>query len=446
MSASAQAILMFTPEWNGMHPGAWRLPDSAHDGATDFEVVRRLVQRAEHAKLHGFFLADPTGFRLELSHPSLARTATAARFEPFTLMAAMAMCTERIGLVMTANTTYEEPYNVARRFASLDRLSGGRAGWNVVTVGTASVAQHFGRRRHMAHDDRYIRAREFLEATIALWDSWEDDAFVRDKAAGIHFDVDKLHVSRYEGAHVVSGGPLNVPRPPQGHPVIAQAGSSPAGRAFAARHAELMFTLQSDLEDARRFAADMRAAAVAEGRAPGDIKILPGLTLVVGRTDEEAHERFAQLDELVDPDVGLELLSAMIDVDLSGLPLDGPLPDVPVTDQRTQTHQTFFVGKARREQLTIRELISFMLRWGATGGSPQTIADRIQEWIEAGAADGFNITFAEMGQSMDLFLDEVVPELQRRGVFQREYRGATLRESLGLRRPANQFAAAREVR
>jgi N-acetyl-S-(2-succino)cysteine monooxygenase len=297
----------------------------------------------------------------------------------------------------------------------------------------------------MAHDTRYERAAEFVETVEALWDSFEDDAFIRDKASGVYYDVDKLHVVTKHGRYISAAGPLNCARPIQGYPVIAQAGSSQTGREFAARYGEVIFTLQAHLDSAKAFYDETKGIAVDFGRSAEAIKILPALTMVVARTDEEAKEKFELLDSLVDPAVGLELLSAMIDMDLSDFPIDGPLPDVAETELGTKTVQKFFVDKARREQLTIRQLISFMLRWGAIGGSPQTIADYIQEWIEAGAADGFNVTFADLPSSFDGFVDGVVPELQRRGIFQTEYRGATLRENLGLERPVNQFSGAAVV-
>ncbi|MEZ5075913.1 MAG: LLM class flavin-dependent oxidoreductase [Solirubrobacterales bacterium] len=441
MSDRREAVLLFTPEWNGMHPGAWRLEGTPEDGAMDFRVVEGLVRQAEAAKFHGLFLADPTGFRLDIGYEGLGKTGTAARFEPFTLMAALAARTERIGLIMTAGTTYEEPYMVARRFASLDHLSQGRAGWNIVTTGTKGVARHFGRDELMAHDLRYERGGEFVEAVLELWDSFDDDAFPRDKRQGVFFDAEKLHVARRKGTHISLEGPLNVARPIQGHPVLAQAGSSPIGQEFAARFAEVMFTLQPTIEKGRAFRAGMREKAAAFGRTEDSIMILPALTLVVARTDAEAQEKFDRMDALVDPAVGLELLSSMIDMDLTGHDIDGSLPEVPETELGTKTVQKFFVDKAQEDGLTIRELISFMLRWGAVGGSPQTIADHIEEWVGEGACDGFNVTFADMPESMDMFCDEVIPELQRRGVFQTEYRGRTLRENLGLARPASVFAS-----
>lgn len=432
-----QAILLFCPEWNGMHPGAWRLPGAPVDEALDFAEIQRLVKKAEAAKMQGMFMADPTGFRLDISYANLAKTGTSVRFDPFIMMAALAMCTTDIGLMMTAGTTYEQPYLVARRLASLDHLSGGRAGWNIVTTGTKGVSRHFGEEQLMAHDARYERGIEFVEAVVDLWNSFDDDAFPRDKERGVFFDVERLHVAQRRGRHISLDGPLNVARTPQGHPVLAQAGSSPVGREFAARFAEVMFTLQPNVPAARAFRGEMRQAVQGYGRGPDSIKILPALTLVVAPTDAEAQQRFEQMDSLVDPELGLELLGSMIDLDLTGHDVDGPLPEVPETELGTKTVQKFFVDKAHDDGLTIRELISFMLRWGAIGGSPKTVADHIEEWVGEGAADGFNVTFADGSGSMDLFVDEVIPDLQRRGVFPTEYAGRTLRENLGLDRPTN---------
>jgi FMN-dependent oxidoreductase (nitrilotriacetate monooxygenase family) len=439
-AAQPEAILLFIPEWNGMHPGAWRLPESPRDGAMDFALLLEMVRRAEQAKLHGLFLTDATSFRLELSYESLARTATAFRFEPFTLMAALATVTERIGLVMTCNTTFEEPYNVARRMASLDHLSHGRAGWNVVTVGNPSVARHFGSAPMMGHDERYARGAEFVDAVRMLWDSFEDGALVADKESGVYWDIDKAHAETLSGEYITASGLLNSPRSPQGQPVIAQAGSSAVGRAFAARYADLVFCLQGDFERARAYYREMKAMAADLGRRPHDMKILPSLVLVVADTDEAAAARFREMDALVDHEVGLELLSALLHHDLSGLGPDDMLPDIPETKLGTKTVQAFFVDKAREEDLTISELVSFMLRWGAIGGSPTTIADYIEKWVLGEAADGFGVTFADHPRSMDLFFDQVVPQLQRRGVFQSEYRGTTLREHLSLERPQNAYA------
>ncbi|WP_159080508.1 NtaA/DmoA family FMN-dependent monooxygenase [Nocardia suismassiliense] len=437
-----RAILFFTPEWNGMHPGAWRLRSSDADGAMDFAVVSRLVRAAEAAKFHGFFLADPLGFRLHISPAALARTATAVRYEPFTLMAALSQCTEHIGLLMTAQTSYDEPYHVARRFASLDHLSKGRAGWNVVTAGDPSGSVLFGRPRHLGHSERYRRGAEFVEAVTALWDTWDDDAFEMDKESGRYFDTSKLHIATKTGEYVHAAGPLNVPRPVQGYPVLAQAGSSPSGRDFAARYAEVIFTLQPDIDHARDFGTKVRQAATRHGRDGAHLKILPSLTLVVAESDAAADARFAELDALVDDRLGLELLGGFLDADLSGCHPDDPVPDVAET-AGSQTVQGFFLAKARRDNLTIRELIGFMLRWGAIGGSPTTIADHIEEWIRAGACDGFNVTFADLPDSMNLFVAEVIPELQRRNIFHHDYEGATLRDNLGLPRPVNQFQAVR---
>ncbi|MEZ5075910.1 MAG: LLM class flavin-dependent oxidoreductase [Solirubrobacterales bacterium] len=434
-----EALLLFTPEWNGMHPGAWRLPESPPDGAMDVETVVGLVQAAERAKFHALFLADALGFRLEISPEALARTGSGSRLEPFTLMAALAMRTERIGLVLTANTTYDEPYHVARRFASLDHLSGGRCGWNIVTGGFPTGAKHFGRDVHVPHAERYARGAEFVAAVEALWDSWEDDAFLLDKASGLAFDPAKLHPPTLRGRHVTVTGPLNVSRPPQGRPVLAQAGSSATGREFAARFGELIFTIQPDAEAGRKFRDSIREAAAAQGRDPDHLKVLPSLTLVLGESEAEAQERSARLDQLADPRVGIELLSAFLETDLTGLPLDVPLPAVG-TATGTTSVQRYFVEKAEREGLAIGELIPFALSFGSVVGTPEEIADRIEAWLDAGAADGFNVTFADLPRSMYLFVEQVIPELRRRGRFHSEYEGRTLRESLGLPRPENRFA------
>lgn len=434
-----EAILFFTPEWNGMHPGAWRLPDSDRDGAMDFAVVRRLVEAAEHAKFHAVFLADPLGFRLHLDYPALARTATAVRYEPFTLMSALSVATDRIGLIMTAGTTYDEPFHVARRFASLDHLSGGRAGWNVVTSGDPAGSRLFGHDEHAAHDDRYARGHEFVEAVQSLWDTWSDDAFVDDPERGVYFETDRMHDVAVDGSWLRAAGPLNVPRPVQGYPVMAQAGSSTTGRAFAAKYAEMVFTLQADIAASAAFRRQIREEAAAFGRDPRQVKVMPSLTLVVDHTEEAALARLDAMDALVDDEVGLQLLSAFVQMDLTGLSLDDRLPEVEETSQTSQTIQRFFVEKARQDDLDLRGLVSFMLRWGAVGGTPIQIADRIETWIRAGACDGFNVTFADMPRSMDLFCAEVIPLLQERGVFHKDYAGETLRESLGLDRPANRY-------
>lgn len=433
--AAREAILFFTPEWNGMHPGAWRYTGNPADGAMDFRHVSNMVQRAEAAKMHAFFLADALGFRLEVSVDSLAATGAASRLEPFTLMSALTQTTERIGLIMTANTTFDEPYHVARRFASLDHLSGGRAGWNIVTGGFSSGAVHFGRKSNVPHAERYALASDFVDVVVGLWDGWADDAFVRDQAQGIYFRPERMVTYRSPSALYPVQGPLNISRPPQGHPVLAQAGSSPAGRAFAARAAEVIFTLQPDIDRARAFRDGVRAEAQALNRNPDHLKVLPSLTLVLGRTQALAEEKMRTLNELAGRRVGVELLSGFLEIPLTVEDWDRPLPEVAMTDTGTTTVQQFFVNRAREGGLTVGELVPLALGFGSVVTTPAAAADYIEEWITEGAADGFNVTFSENGETMDLFFDEVIPILQRRGVFHEEYLGGTLRDELGLPRP-----------
>jgi FMN-dependent oxidoreductase (nitrilotriacetate monooxygenase family) len=408
----------------------------------NFEAIRRMVQTAERGKFHGLFLADSlsVGFQgAEVTTRALSRTAKATRTEPITVLSALSGCTEKIGLLATSSTTYNAPYHVARMFASLDHLSRGRAGWNVVTTKAGPESLNFGVVEHMEHDLRYERAQEFFEIATGLWDSWEDDAFTCDKESGVYFDPDKMHTLNYRGEHLSSAGPLNIARPVQGHPVIAQAGSSPAGLAFAARNADVIYTLQAQVGTAKEFYAAVKDRVADNGREPEHVKVLPALVLVVGSSQAEADEKLARLDELVDPEVGMEQLQRAVDADLSGVALDDPLPEIPETKDRSKTGQKFFLDMAKRDKLTVRQMMQVAARVGAVATTATSIADTIQEWVEAGAADGFNITFADATDSLDIFVADVIPELQQRGLFHTDYRGRTLRESLGIPRPANRF-------
>jgi N-acetyl-S-(2-succino)cysteine monooxygenase len=437
-----QAILMLFAEWGGMHTGAWRAPGSPDDPTTDFEVCKQMVQTAERGKFHGFFIADAMGLQHDMSPDGLSGSArSGVRFEPMTLATALATQTRDIGVLLTASTTYNAPYTVARQFASLDRLTGGRAGWNVVTSANPQEAANFGLGERMDHALRYERATEFFEICEGLWDSFDDDAFERDKESGRFFDPAKMHRLDYGGEYFKVAGPLNLPRPLQGHPVIAQAGSSGPGRAFASRFAELVYTMPMDLPKAREFYADLKQQAEGHDRDPDQIKIMPSLSLVVAPTESEAQERLAAYDELVPPRTGIELLSALLEMDLSDYELDGPVPEIPETELGAKTRQKFFLDKARREGLTIRQLMQQSSRTGAIAGSPETIADRIEEWLANDAADGFNLGFADPLHSLTNFVDLVVPELQRRGIFRDEYAEGTLRDNLGLPRPASRYAA-----
>jgi FMN-dependent oxidoreductase (nitrilotriacetate monooxygenase family) len=437
-----QAALFWMPEWSGFHVAAWRAEDAVDNPMLNLADMRRMVQKAERAKLHGCFLADTlaVGFQgMEVSKQALSRTARGTRFEPITLMSALSACTERIGLLCTASTTYNEPFHVARMFASLDHLSGGRAGWNAVT--SKAESQNFGGDQ-MDHDLRYVRAQEFAEIVRGLWDSWEDDAFVRDRETGIFFDPEKLHALGYQGEHLSVAGPLNIARPIQGHPVVAQAGSSDVGRVFAARNADVVYTLQAGLEQGKRFYSEFKEQVAEHGRDPDHVKVLPALLLVVGRTQADTDEKLARLDALVEPELGMEALASLIQADLSDVPLDGPVPDVPETQHASKSRQKYWLDVAKRDNLTVRQLMQLASRAGAVGATAAEVADTIHEWIDAGAADGFNLSFGDATDSFDVFVEEVVPELQRRGVFHTDYRGATLRENLGLPRPANRFATA----
>jgi N-acetyl-S-(2-succino)cysteine monooxygenase len=365
------------------------------------------------------------------------------RFEPLTLLSALSAVTEHIGLVATASTTYNEPYHLARKFASLDHLSGGRAGWNIVTSSQDAEARNFNRDHHMDHALRYERAREFVRVTTGLWDSWDDDAFLRDKESGVYVDPDKVHVLNHKDKHFSVRGPLNVARPVQGYPVLVQAGASEDGQDFAAQAAEVIFTAQPTLAEAQAFYAGIKGRLAKYGRSPDQLKIMPGIFAVVGQTEQEAKEKYDQLQDLIDPIVGLSLLSGLVgNVDLSGYPLDGPLPELPETNNN-KSRLKLVQDLAGREKLTIRQL--YLAVAGARGhrtiwGTPVQIADQLEEWFINDAADGFNIMPPYLPGGLDDFVELVVPELRRRGLFRTEYEGRTLRENLGLIRPTSQFS------
>lgn len=435
------AFLMNT----GHHVAAWRHPDAEADGGLDFKHYKRLAQTAERAKFDMAFLADGVAVRRDHNLESLSRSGQLVHFEPLTLLSALSAVTEHIGLVATASTTYNEPYHIARKFASLDYLSSGRAGWNVVTSASEAEALNFNRDKHMEHALRYERAREFLQVVTGLWDSWDDDAFIRDKEAGLYFEPEKLHVLNHKGKHFSVKGPLNVARPPQGYPVIVQAGASEDGQDFAAQTAEVIFTAQQTLEEAQAFYAGIKGRLAKYGRSPDHLKIMPGVFPVIGRTEKEAKEKYDQLQNLIHPSVGLALLSGNVGgFDLSSYPLDGPLPDLPETNLN-KSRQKLVTDLARRENLTIRQLYQAIA--GARGhwtiwGAPEQIADRLEEWFVNNAADGFNLMPPYLPGGLDDFVDLVLPILRQRGLFRTEYEGRTLRENLGLLRPVNQFSAA----
>ena len=371
---------------------------------------------------------------------ALKRSATTPSFEPMTLLSALAGVTEHIGLIATASTTYEEPYHVARRFASLDHISGGRAGWNLVTTSNPDSARNFGQDAHMAHGERYARAREFFDVVTGLWDGWADDAFIRDVEAGIYFNPDRLHVLNHSGLELSVRGPVNIARPIQGWPVIVQAGSSEAGRQIAAETAEAVFTSQPTLADGQRFYADVKGRMRQLGRDPDHLKIMPGAFVVVGDTLEEAKRKRALLDSLGHYDSAIASLSIALGHDASVFDPDGPLPEIPESNA-SQSGRQRAIELARRENLTVRQLAQRLGGYAGLTmlGTPAMIADQMEEWLVGEGSDGFNVMFPYLPGGLDDFVDQVVPELQRRGLFRREYEGKTLRENLGLPRPKNRF-------
>jgi len=428
----------------GHHIAAWRHKDSTADGGVEIDHYINIAKQAEASFFDAVFVADYMFSYDKRSAPSASRSAYATYLEPLTLLSALAVVTKEIGLIGTQTTTYNEPYNLARRFASLDLISHGRAGWNLVTTGNEPEAYNFGDKPLPPHAERYERAEEFARVVKGLWDSWEDGSFPRDKEAGLFFDPEKLHVLNHHGKYYSVRGPLNVARSPQGRPVIVQAGSSPVGRAFAAETAEVIFVATPTLAEAQEFYADMKSRAVAQGRKADDIKILPGVFPVVGRTEEEARRKFQELQDLIQPEVGLGLLSGLVGADLTGLDPNGKLPELPQALGHIG-RQKLLLELAQRENLTVKEL--YLRIAGARGhwtlvGTPTQIADQLQLWFESGAADGFNVMPPILPTGLEDFTTLVVPELQRRRLFRTEYTGSTLREHLGLAKPEPVWAKA----
>ncbi|MEV4805714.1 LLM class flavin-dependent oxidoreductase [Nonomuraea sp. NPDC049421] len=424
----------------GHHEAAWRHPRSAPARLTDVRHYQELARIAERGTLDSVFLADGLALAGKVRHNALGG------LEPLTLLTALATVTERIGLIATVSTTYNEPFHVARKFASLDHISGGRAGWNIVTSAGEAEAANFGVERP-AHATRYARATEFLDVVTKLWDSWEDDAIVADRAAGEYADLAKIHPIDHTGEHFSVAGPLNTSRTPQGRPLLVQAGSSEDGKEFAARHAEAVFTAQQTLQDGQEFYADLKRRLAAYGRRHEDLLVLPGISPIIGSTEEEAYALEEELEELIIPAYGLAQLSYMTGVELTEEHLDGPLPDVPVETEGAQSRRRLVVELARRDGLTVRQLLSRLA--GGRGhrvvaGTPEQIADQLQEWFSNGAADGFNIMPPLLPSGLELFVDHVVPELRARGLFRQEYDSHTLRAHYGLPRPRSRHAARRE--
>ncbi|AVE03803.1 nitrilotriacetate monooxygenase [Pseudomonas palleroniana] len=427
----------------GHHIAGWREPQAAVNAGRDFRHQVELARLAEAACFDLLFIQDSYAMRGANDIDALQHTARSTHWDPITALSALAMVTERIGLVGTATTTYNEPYTLARHFASLDHISQGRAGWNLVTSNNEAEALNFSRDQHALHGERYARAEEFLSVVKGLWDTWEDDAFVEDQAAGQFFDPAKLHVLNHRGEYFSVKGPLTLARPPQGHPVLVQAGSSDTGKRLGATTADVIFSAQQNLEAALGFYASMKALAAEAGRDPDQLLIMPGLLPVVAATQAEAEDKFAALQEQVLPKVGLATLATTLgEVDLSGYDLDGPLPDLPEANGPKSRRQ-LLIDMARRDNLTIRQLYQRVV--GARGhltviGTPSHVADVMQQWLEERAADGFNIMPAHLPVGLRDFTEQVVPELQRRGLFRTAYQGNTLREHLELQRPAHRHA------
>ncbi|MCF5706991.1 NtaA/DmoA family FMN-dependent monooxygenase [Pseudomonas syringae] len=430
------AFLMAT----GHHVAAWRHPDVPADAGLDFKHYRHLAHVAEAAKFDTLFVADSVA---AATGDIASRMARSDHFEPLTLLSALSAVTDYIGLIATATTTYNEPYHVARKFASLDHLSGGRAGWNLVTSDAAAEAQNFGRSEHVGHAERYSRAREFHQVVTGLWNSWADDAFTRDKVSGQYYDPAKVQVLNHQGEHFRVKGPLNVARSPQGQPVVVQAGSSEVGRDLAAQTAEVVFTAQTSLASAQAFYADIKGRLKAYGRSADSLKIMPGVLIVVAETEALAQEKFESFQDMVEPEVGVALLGRMLgNFDLSGYPFDGPLPELPLTDSGQRSRQKLLTELAEREHLNLAQLGRRIA--GGRGhysliGTPEQVADELQLWFEQGAADGFNVLVPHLPGGLEDVARLLVPELQRRGLFRTEYEGRTLRENLGLQRPADGF-------
>jgi FMN-dependent oxidoreductase (nitrilotriacetate monooxygenase family) len=423
----------------GIHTAWWRYPGAYPDANFNLRHLIRFAQTLERGRFDAWFMADHLAV-LNMPTAALKRSATVTSFDPLTLLPALAMVTEHLGLIATASTTFEPPYMIARRFASLDHISGGRAGWNLVTTSNPDAALNFGLTEHMEHGERYRRAREFFDVVTGLWDSWAEDAFIRDVETGIYFNPERLHMLDHKGEFLSVRGPLNIARPIQGWPVIVQAGASDAGRQLAAETAEMIFAGGGKLADAQRYYADVRSRAERVGRDPDHIKILPGALVVTGETAGEAREKRALLDSLVHPDSGIASLSIALGHDASGFNLDGPLPDIPESNA-SKSGRDRVIERARRDNLTVRQLAQIAGSYGglALVGTPAMIADQMEEWLFSEACDGFNIMFPYVPGGLDDFVNQVVPELQRRDLFRREYEGKTLRENLGLPRPENRF-------
>jgi len=422
----------------GFHIGAWRHPDARPDLASKLSRYIEITQTAERGKFDLVFLADSAAMHHSHNYEVMAKMSPFYQMEPVSLLSALAPVTKHIGLVGSITSTYNEPFHIARKMATLDHVSDGRAGWNLVTSANQAEAYNFSRDAHMDHTDRYGRAVEVAHIVRGLWDSWEDDSLVLDKQSGQYFDLAKMHPLNHKGERFSVRGPLNVFRSPQGHPVVAQAGSSEPGKELAAETADLVFTQQLTLSDGKAFYADLKGRMAKFGREKDQLKIMPGVVPFIGDSVEEAEADFLKMQQLILPEVGLALLRELLGgVDLSGYDLDGPMPELTESNAGKGRLKNM-TELAKRENLTIRQLYQHAA--GSRGhwtlkGTPKMIADTLEEWIEQEAADGFVIIPPYLPGTIDRFVDKVVPELQRRGIFRQDYTGWTLRENLGLKRP-----------
>ncbi|UVK49649.1 LLM class flavin-dependent oxidoreductase (plasmid) [Mesorhizobium sp. AR02] len=425
----------------GHHEAGWRHMNAHSDAGANIERYKSYTAKAEAAALHFVFIADTAGVR-ESTVEAMSRSGRVVGFEPTTLLAALAMATKNIGLVATASTTFNEPYNLARVFASIDHLSCGRIGWNIVTSANPFEAQNFNLRALPPHEERYERAAEFVEVVEGLWDSWADDAFVKQRDAGLFFDPHKVNFLNHIGKYFATRGPLNISRSPQGYPVIAQAGSSPTGTRFAGQYGELIFTAQQSIEDAKAFYKSVKGFAGDFGRSDADLLVMPGIVPIVAPTAQEAGEKLNALQSLIHEDIAVELAKRLLGyvIDVEKFSLDEQVPDDLGETNNMQSRQKLLLDTARNKRLTIRQLAASL----AIGrghlvcvGSPAEIVDQMEQFYTGGAADGFIIMPPTFPDGLDDFVQLIVPELRRRKLFRSEYSGATLRENLGLRRPGN---------
>lgn len=440
MSQSRQLKLNAFMRPTTLHAGSWRFPGAYPDANFNLHHITEFARRLEGACFDSFFMADHLAV-LNMPMEALRRSTTPTSFEPFTLLSALAMVTNRLGLIATGSTTFDEPFHIARRFASLDHISHGRAGWNLVTTANPDAAKNFSKETLLDHGDRYRRAREFYDVVTGLWDSWDEDAFSRDTVSGVFTNPEKMHVLNHEGEFFKVRGPVNIARPVQGWPVVVQAGSSDPGRQLAAETAEAVFTAQTNIQAARAFYGDVKGRMAGLGRDPEHLKIMPGCMLFVADSLEAAKFKRSQLDMLVHPESAIGSLSSTFGFDVTKLDLDRPLPDCLPETNGAKGSRDRAIALAQDEKLTVRELAQ---RWaGFTGlsmlGTPASIADEMELWLDSRASDGFTIMFPYLPAGLDDVVERVIPELQRRGLFRKAYEGETLRDHLGLPRPQNQF-------